>query len=213
MKILVSDSMASRDRSVALRPPDPIFVPVVSLSTLVGDVGTTIDRLTAINAEPTSPLRGRLDLERIAAFGHSRGGATSLQAAKQDPRITAAAVGIDGTLLGSVAQSGIAKPVAIILSGEFLGQQRALESAPPDDPRRRVLDAYDLVFRSASPGYKLILPATTHMSFSDMGWLSFMSDSYKAQLGSIDRARALRVTEDYLEAFFDRHLKGLRLRC
>jgi dienelactone hydrolase len=182
--------------------------PVVSLSTLVGDVGFTIDRLTVINAEPTSPLRGRLDLERVAAFGHSRGGATSLQAAKQDPRITAA-VDIDGTLLGSVAQLGIAKPVAIILSGEFLGQQRALESAPPDDPRRRVLDAYDLVFRSASPGYKLILPATTHMSFSDMGWLSFMSDSYKAQLGSIDRARALRVTEDYLEAFFDQHLKGM----
>lgn len=46
------------------------------------------------------------------------------------------------------------------------------------------------------------------MSFSDVGWLPFMSDSYRATLGAIDPGRALRVAEDYIEAFFDRHLKG-----
>jgi dienelactone hydrolase len=181
--------------------------PMISLSTLVGDIVFTLNQLAKMHADTTSALHGRLDLERIGLFGHSRGGATSFQAAKEDQRVKAA-VDLDGTLIGSVAQQGLAKPSALILSGDFLTQQRELEAAPKDDPRRRVLDAYDLVFRSGSPGYRVILPSMTHMSFSDVGWLPFMSDSYKATLGAIDRTRALRVSEDYIEAFFDQHLKG-----
>ena len=181
--------------------------PMVSLSTLVGDIEFTLNQLAKMDADPASILRGRLDLERTGVFGHSRGGATSLQAAKEDARVKAA-VDIDGSLLGSVAQQGVAKPVALIMSGEFLAQQRELEGAPQDDPRRRVLGAYDVVVGSGSPGYRVILPATTHMSFSDTGWLPFMADSYKATLGAIDPERALRVAEDYIEAFFDQSLKG-----
>jgi hypothetical protein len=96
----------------------------------------------------------------------------------------------------------------LILSGEFLTQQRELDSAPKDDPRKQVLDAYDVVFRSGSPGYRVVLPSTKPMSFWDVGWLPFLSDSYKATLGAIDRTRALRVAEDDIEAFFNRHLKG-----
>jgi dienelactone hydrolase len=180
--------------------------PLVSLSTLVGDIVFTINQLTKMDGDRTSVLNARLDLARIGLFGHSRGGATSLQAAKEDQRVKAV-VDLDGTLIGSVAQQGLAKPLALILSGDFLAQQREVEAAPKDDPRRRVLDAYDLVFRSGSPGYRVILPSTTHMSFSDLSWLPFISDSYKAKLGAMDRARALRVSEDYIEAFFDQHLK------
>jgi hypothetical protein len=129
-----------------------------------------------------------------------------LQAAKEDQRVKAV-VDLDGTLIGSVAQQGLAKPLALILSGDFLSQQRELEAASKDDPRRHVFDAYDVVFRGGSPGYRLILPSTTHMSFSDAGWLPFFSDSYKTTLGAIDSARALRVSEDYIEAFFDLYLR------
>ena len=181
--------------------------PKISMSTLVGDVEFTLNQLAQMNAGTTSLLQGRLDLERIGLFGHSRGGAISLQAAKDDPRVKAA-IDLDGTLIGSVAQQGLPKPLALILSGDFLTQQRELEGAPKDDPRRRVLDAYDLVFRGGSPGYRVILPAASHMSFSDAGWLPFLSDSYKATLGAMDRTRALRISEDYIEAFFDQHLKG-----
>jgi dienelactone hydrolase len=181
--------------------------PMISLSMLVGDVVFTLNQLEKTDADSASALHGRLDLTRIGLFGHSRGGATSFEAAKEDQRVKAV-IDLDGTLIGTVAQQGLAKPSALILSGDFLTQQRELESASKDDPRQRVLDAYDVVFRSGAPGYRLILPSTTHMSFSDVGWLPFMSDSYKATLGTIDRTRALRVAEDYIEAFFNRHLKG-----
>ena len=181
--------------------------PMISLSTLVGDIGFTINQLAKMDAEATSALRGRLDLDHVGLFGHSRGGATSLQAAKEDQRVKAV-MDLDGTLIGNVAQEGVVKPVALILSGDFVKQERELDPAPKDDPRRRVLDAYDFVFRAGSPGYRVILPSTTHMSFSDVGWLPFLSDAYKATLGAIDPTRALRVAADYIEAFFDQHLKG-----
>ena len=180
--------------------------PMISLSMLTGDIRFTLDQLAKLDSDATSALCGRFDLGRIGLLGHSRGGATSFQAAKEDQRVKAV-VDLDGTLIGNVAQEGLGKPLALILSGDFLEQQRELEATPKDDPRRRVLDAYDLVFRSGSPGYRVILPSTTHMSFSDVGWLPFMSDAYTATLGAIERTRALRVAEDYIEAFFDQHLK------
>lgn len=48
--------------------------PVISLSTLVGDIEFTLNQLTKMDADPKSVLRGRLDLARVGLFGHSRGG-------------------------------------------------------------------------------------------------------------------------------------------
>ncbi len=62
------------------------------------DVSFAIDRLSALNADPTSPLKGRLDLKRIGVAGHSFGGFTTMAIAGQefgpvqwaDPRVIAA---------------------------------------------------------------------------------------------------------------------------
>ena len=44
---------------------------MISLSTLVGDIMFTLNQLAKMDADTTSALRGRLDLERIGLFGHS----------------------------------------------------------------------------------------------------------------------------------------------
>ena len=83
--------------------------PMISLSMLVGDVVFTLNQLEKMDADSASALHGRLDLTRIGLFGHSRGGATSFQAAKEDQRVKAV-IDLDGTLIGNVAQQGLAKP-------------------------------------------------------------------------------------------------------
>jgi predicted dienelactone hydrolase len=47
------------------------------------DVSFAIDQLTKLNAEPGSPLAGRLDLKHIAVAGHSFGGFTAMAIAGQ----------------------------------------------------------------------------------------------------------------------------------
>jgi len=52
----------------------------------VDDLLATLDLLTAADADPSSPLGDALDLDSVAAVGHSAGGGTVLGAAA-DPRI------------------------------------------------------------------------------------------------------------------------------
>lgn len=65
----------------------------------VKDVPMTLDQLATWNADPASPLRGRLDLKRVAMTGHSFGAVTTQAVSGQklsaglsvtDPRIKAA---------------------------------------------------------------------------------------------------------------------------
>lgn len=52
-----------------------------------GEMRAGIDLLAARDADPKSPYHGRVDLRRIAATGHSQGGAGAVNAAA-DPRVT-----------------------------------------------------------------------------------------------------------------------------
>jgi dienelactone hydrolase len=74
-----------------------------------------LDRLAVWN-EQHAQLRGRLDLERAGALGHSLGGAAAAQAAYEDERIDAA-INLDGAMFGSVTTEGLRAPF-LLLVGE-----------------------------------------------------------------------------------------------
>ena len=59
-------------------------------------------------------LSQRLDPRRIAAIGHSFGGASAVEAAMEDARIRAVA-NIDGTLYGHAATGALPRPVTSVL--------------------------------------------------------------------------------------------------
>lgn len=68
----------------------------------IADIHFLLDQLSEINA--AGFLAGQLDLSRIGAFGHSRGGYLATIAAVEDPRIRAIA-NMDGFLWGLWRQS------------------------------------------------------------------------------------------------------------
>ncbi|KAB2859944.1 MAG: hypothetical protein F9K46_10875, partial [Anaerolineae bacterium] len=68
----------------------------------VGDMRFVLDQLPQLNTDDDL-LAGRLDMERIGAFGHSFGGATSVQTAYEDERLDAA-INMDGTMFGDVIE-------------------------------------------------------------------------------------------------------------
>jgi dienelactone hydrolase len=78
----------------------------------VQDVKFVLDQIA--RADVIGPtLAGHLDLDHIAAIGHSLGGATAALAMDEDDRIKAA-VNIDGTLYGGVSDRKIARPFLLI---------------------------------------------------------------------------------------------------
>jgi len=158
------------------------------------------------STDPRGPLHGVIDFGKIGAFGHSFGGATAFEAALVEPRIKAA-INLDGDMFGAVARNGLPKPIAIFEDERNLEHRNNPESL--SDHERQRLATYDLVLRHGKPGYRFTIRGARHMSFSDEGMLPFVPQAEKASLGTIAPARALRIAEKYVEAFFDRYLKDL----
>jgi dienelactone hydrolase len=163
-----------------------------SLPVWTGDLIFTLNRLENLSSDTDSRFHGRLDFMRIGAFGHSFGGAASVQMAKDDPRVRAV-LDLDGTLTGDVVENGPSKPF-LMLDHPHPGETNYHRDA--------------VVLRDAKPGFRLILAGSQHSFSADWGFLPFIPDARKAEMGTIDPARALTITKAYVGAFFGEYLNG-----
>ncbi|MGY0500870.1 alpha/beta hydrolase family protein [Nocardia sp. FBN12] len=172
------------------------------LPTRVADTRFVLDELTAAHtgerlttALPTGLIQN-LDPSRVAMFGHSLGGSTTMQALHEDPRIRAG-VNFDGPVLGSVAEGGIDQPL-LMLASEF----SPWFDAPGWEP-----------YWHHNIGLKVPLRVrgTQHMSFcdqqlilvrlADTGLLS--GEVRQKAVGAIDPSRSIDLQRTYLRTWFD----------
>jgi dienelactone hydrolase len=190
-------------------PPDPDNFP--EPEERAKDTSFVLDALSAIDHghnpdvdHQTLPrgLRGALDMNRVGMFTHSLGGQFLGQAMLDDPRIKAGAF-LDGKITEPVTTTGLNQP--------FLRLSQ--------EGRTHVTDTthWGQVW-DHSPGWKrdLQLVGSGHETFVDGEFIitqaasvisSIPPDELKADVGTIDPARAFTVESRYMDAFFDRHLR------
>jgi dienelactone hydrolase len=174
------------------------------------DVAFLADRLADLGAG--DPFAGRLDLDRLAAVGHSFGGAAVLQWCHDDRRC-GAAVNLDGALWTDVGRIGVPRPVLQILAPhhEFdADPEQAVAAGTAPDPawytaeRAITLDGWATVERTGRPAHSVRIAGATHLSFMDVPFLPLAQDSPAAPMlaaTSIDPAVMLQVTRTLLVAF------------
>src|SRR5690606_26770927 len=95
------------------------------------------DRLERLNAE-NAHFAGRLDLDSVGVFGHSVGGTAARELCAVEPRCRAA-VAIDGYIMGTVVETGLAKPFLFLASDRPLFRRPATELR---EDERGFLDAW-----------------------------------------------------------------------
>jgi len=138
-------------------------------------------------------LSQRLDPRRIAAIGHSFGGASAVEAAMEDARIRAAA-NIDGTLYGHAATGALPVPFLLLES-----DHRETRHS------RHYLDGnLALVRHARAGGYRYQIAEANHYGFTDVPlYLSAPARFAAAALigGSRGPARTQAATNDVLAAF------------
>lgn len=130
------------------------------LQAWVADASFALDQVEGLNeSDPSSRFKGRLDMQRVGAFGHSLGGATALQFCHDDARCRAA-IDVDGLVLGSVVREGLNKPFLFILSDH---------KGEPDSESRPVLANIRSVYdRLPADGRLMItIHGGDHFGFSD----------------------------------------------
>nr|BEK70257.1 lipase [Kitasatospora purpeofusca] len=178
---------------------DPDFGATASRAR-AADLRFVIDRLTSPGGR--GPVRGlTVDPGRIAAVGHSLGGAAALEAMAEDRRIRAAA-NLDGSVW--IPPTGLRSRPVLLFSAQLGGSPGATGNW--EDTWKRL----------TGPRYWVDLPTAGHLSFSDEHWVvdalgsrdQLPADSGPDLFGSVRGDRALAATRAYLGAFLDRHLLG-----
>ncbi|MGW7538356.1 alpha/beta hydrolase family protein [Amycolatopsis sp. NPDC054798] len=155
------------------------------------DLGFALTRLEGLD-RGGDPLTGRLDTGRVAAAGHSMGGAAALQAARRDHRINAV-VDLDGYPRG---------PLSPALDQPTLALTQAI--TPGADPRY-LPQLTEVLTRGTATNYRLTIPGAAHLTFTD-GPLYL--PPVPSIVGSLGRAESPRVVAGATRAFLDSVLRN-----
>jgi len=165
-----------------------------------------VDRLEHLNtSDPSGKFTGRLAMTRVGVFGHSFGGAQAAHFCSQDSRCKAG-IDVDGSLHGSVIQTGIHKPFMFLLSahGDFSSEAEVRQI------RSDIQSVYDRL--PADGRLRVVIRGASHFTFSDDGAMlkSHLLRGVFRLLGKlgIDGRRQLALTSYCVDSFFDAYLKG-----
>jgi dienelactone hydrolase len=179
------------------------------LSRWVADEVFVLTTLQGENLDKTSPWYGHLDTSRVGAFGHSFGGAASVQVCSTDPRFTAG-LNMDGWTFGDLSHR---LPSQVLM---FMYETASTPKPKDLNPKDRVarteseLDIEDMQQIDSSlrrfGGYKLYIDGTSHMDFTDHSlifpWRNWRDRSH------ISPERVQTIVRAYVLDFFDKTLCG-----
>jgi len=165
-----------------------------------------LSKLAEMNSQRAHkfPLEGRLDIDQVAAMGHSSGGAFATLACQMDQRFKAC-ISLDGALPPVAAfpeyGKGFTQPV-LLLEIDHSGQPRGFDTAQESEYIKKKeaqlkacpIGSYDVVLKSAG---------LNHASFSDVPLLFANGKKIETE----EALYNLRATQAFVRSFLDKSLK------
>jgi predicted dienelactone hydrolase len=182
----------------------------------VGDAIFVLDQLTRMN-DADVLLANHLDLAKVGVFGHSFGGASAAQAAYQDDRFLAVA-NLDGTMSGAVAENGITQPFMMLQTQDEISgveptdeQLAALGLTREEYLATSEVNIVQRLSESSDAGYIVTLRQAAHNTYATdfLIFAPFFPERINEEMiGALNAEQALITINDYLGAFFAKHIKG-----
>lgn len=164
------------------------------------DVRFVIDRLADPDAL-SPPLRGgRIDASKVAVIGHSFGGAASIAASIEDPRVVAAA-NIDGTPYGDLPDRQLTRPFLLLQS----------DRAETHHGDFFINGNGKLLAHMTAPGFRYEIKHANHYSFTDVPFFFAPPGRWllaRMMGGGRGPAATQQATADLLAAFLAGPLTG-----
>jgi pimeloyl-ACP methyl ester carboxylesterase len=179
-----------------------------------------LDALESWNKQKGSPWHERLDVSHAGTFGHSLGGATSVETWATDPRVIAA-MNMDGWTFGDQAITGrrtgprtqpvTGKALMFLYEGTYVPFPDESEAqASGKSPVELEVDRWDAAhvrdLLQNYGGYWFQLKGADHSNFTDRPATSPLRRF--AGGGAIDARLAHRIVRDYAVSFFSQTLLG-----
>ncbi|MFE4711589.1 alpha/beta hydrolase family protein [Paenibacillus sp. NPDC056722] len=174
----------------------------------VGDAEFVLDQVEKLAAnDPEHRFTGRMDMNNVGMFGHSFGGATSVQMVMKDSRVKAA-INMDGVLYGKlrIPGEGLNKPFLMMSADSSLEALQSTDNSELSALGKKLMERFDHIADGGN--YWMTIKNMTHMGFTDIYLLSPLFQFL--QKGNIREAHSL--INDYSLDFFDYYLKKKPLR-
>jgi hypothetical protein len=165
-----------------------------SLDIWAADTAFLLGQLN-ISSNPNIPeiFWGKLDFEHIGALGHSFGGSTAEELCLIDFRFDVG-ISLDSPHFRHALELNMTKPFMLLSGPDYGG---------------RIANETDIIYaNSESICYGLLVEGTRHHNFADVNLWSSLLKSF-GLLGTIDGYRMLDILNDYIRAFFDKHIKNI----
>ncbi len=175
------------------------------------DVSRFLDKLLATGGAYKLPrnLGSRIDHTKIAAVGHSLGGAAALQLCQNDARVRAC-IDMDGSPFGEVAEKGLRAGALVLLSHvdrtdeELKARGRTREQWEAMG-NKRTAEWQKVLSPAGGSAWVMKVRGTGHLTFSD-GPFTMPSTITRFGGSLIDPIRGLAIItgtiEGYLKSFF-----------
>ncbi|MGE5703740.1 MAG: alpha/beta hydrolase family protein [Clostridia bacterium] len=188
----------------------------------VKDIQFVIRQLDTLNkTDQNLNFKDRLDVNKIAAVGHSLGGAAAARALQVEPMIQSA-INIDGAFIGLTGETGnMTKPFAFISTEDtakvFRGQ--AEQPLPPglDEKTVQAVKEQFKVFRTRykqaveGAAYDVTIAGASHMNFTDMPLLKpYLANSPFANIpfGEAKPEHIYELSSTVILSFLEKTLNG-----
>lgn len=155
---------------------------------LAADAIFVLNQLTDLNQDPASVFHGRLDLNRVAIAGHSRGGKTVSRACSTDQRFDACLI-FDNVGPAAERESGLRQPLMSVRTDASRWSEARIEA----------LHGY--LEKTGSEAVEIVVQTADHFSFSDLTLVD--PQDYPANL---DPLTAHTITSTLTLAFLGRYL-------
>jgi dienelactone hydrolase len=164
------------------------------MQTWVADLRFALDEIARASSNGRG-FHGSIAATGIGAFGHSYGGGAAARLMEDDPRVVAA-VNLEGSAYGpDTLPLVVREPLLHVVGGYNQADLVATEFVPQD-----------------APLYEVVIHGTFHSTFSDLIYLHAVKadEAWRERHRyDLEPARALRIANDHLLAFFDRYVKGI----
>lgn len=188
---------SARIQALAALRSDPYFQAMrPAMEYRFADAVYVLGHLGELDA--SGPLAGRLDLRRVAFYGHSFGGSLALEIGLRRPDLVIAVADLDGVFLDS-SGSGLTK-IDVPL---FLAYSTEQKSAGLEVQSDRLNDLY--FYDSRGGAWSVSYKGTGHHNFSDLGYVPFLKNF--GLIGSADGYQTGLLVQKQLTAFFDHYLR------
>jgi hypothetical protein len=171
------------------------------------DAVFTLDQLAALNrADSNGILTGKLNMQRVGAFGVSLGGIVVAEACHLEPRLKACLM-MDAPMPTDVVASGLQQP-SMWITRDADGMR--LERRTAGGWSEAEIQAHQTTMRAVyqslpGAGYFVQVRGMFHSNFTDIpNWSPWTTQMRLS--GPIDGRRGHDIVNAYSLAFFDRHL-------